>query len=252
MDQGPGLHNRRPYITSKICSLFTSFPQQLPEYDGIASKTEFWIEYVIREGFMTVDELAEGVSSVAWEALNYTSATRFLKEFRDAPHRSEQARPFVDKLCEYILRWFAIASVENLSTYRSYNPNAVARGGGEGFIHAASFIGHLIEWGLLSHHLVQRHLIKPLIAHNQSNINDFGVGAIYQLFAVAGNTLLRGLLEPEDVQTCLNALNLQILARIIAGFDAAKIKVRCASHSNSSGWSLTCLVRNFAGFMLRG
>ena len=62
------------------------------KYDELAPK----IEYVICEGFGTVDELVEEVSGVAWDNDgSFASVGRFLKEFRDAPHRSGQARSSV-------------------------------------------------------------------------------------------------------------------------------------------------------------
>ena len=207
MAEGPGFHRRGHHIASQIRTLLTSFHQGPSEYDGIASKIEFWIEYVLRERFMTVDELAEGVSSVAWDQCSsYTSAVRFLKEFRDAPHRSEQARSFVDKLWEHVLRWFAIAAAEDLSFFSDNSD--ITSGGGKGFIRAASFVGYLIECGVLGRDLVQRHLVKPLIAHR--DVNVFRAGAIYQLFYVAGNLLLRGFIEPEDVKVCFETLTAQI------------------------------------------
>ena len=213
MSQGAGFDNRRPYIISKIRSLLTSLPKGSPEYDKAAPDIEFWIEYVLRERFMAVDELVKGISWAAWYQSNYASVARFLKEFRDAPHRSEQARSFVDKLCEHVLRWFSIASVEDPMAYHEYCEEKVTIGGGKGFLWAASFVGHLIESGMLGHELVRRHLVKPLTAHHQGGQGDsnvFRVGAIYQLFVAAGNTLLRGLLEPEDVKVCFETLNAQI------------------------------------------
>ena len=102
MDKGRGLHNRGHYIALKIRSVVTSFPaNQLREYDKISPKIEFWIEYVLRERFTTVYELVEGVSCMAWFCFDsYASIARFFKEFREASHRSEQARSFVDELCE--------------------------------------------------------------------------------------------------------------------------------------------------------
>jgi hypothetical protein len=109
-----GYHNRKGPICSKIRSLLLPWKEP-SKYDQIAPKIEYWIEYVLREDFATVDELVEGVSDVAWDySGSYADVGRFLKEFRDAPHRSEQARSFVDQLCSHVLRWFAIASVEDL------------------------------------------------------------------------------------------------------------------------------------------
>ena len=236
MAQEPGFDNRRPFILSKIRSLLTSLPQGPPEYDKVAPDIEFWIEYVLRERFMTVDELVGGVSRMAWDSFNYASVARFLKEFRDAPHRSEQARSFVDKLCEHVIRWFAIASVEDPIEYNVYRTDKVAIHGGDGFVCAASFVGHLIESGMLDHELVRRHLVKPLTAHHhggQGDNNFFRVRAIYQLFIAAGNTLLRGLLEPEDVEGCFKTLNIWMdsIGKQLGAPITEKLKVRCVTHS---------------------
>ena len=164
---------------------------------------------------------------MAWTSCSsYASVGRFFKEFREAPHRSEQAKSFVDRLCEHILRWFAIAAVDNLKTDWT---SCIAMNGGGNLVNAASFVGHLIECGVLSHDLVRRHLVKPLMAHYQADGKDGGenirANAINNLFSAAGNTLLRGLLEPEDVQVCFAALDRH---------NAGKLQVRCATHSNVS------------------
>ena len=250
MTQELGFDNRRPYIALKIRSLLASFPQGSPGYDKVASDIEFWIEYVLHERFMTLDELVEGVSWAAWDESNCASVARFLKEFRDAPHRSEQARSFVDKLCEHILRWFAIASVEDPVPNRSYRDNKITIRGGEGFVCAASLVGHLIENGMLGHELVRRHLVKPLTAHHHGGHGDtnvFRASAIYQLFIAAGNTLLRGLLEPEDVKACFETLNAQMdpIGKQLGLSVAGELQVRRVTHSSASLRNLTCLVRDF-------
>jgi hypothetical protein len=222
-------------VGSKIRSLLISLTKEPSEYDEITPKIGYWIEYVLREDFLTVDELVEGVSHVAWEqGGSFASVGKFLKEFRDAPHRSEQARTFVTRMCTHVLRWFAIASAEDLDG----GCNA-----GSGFIRAASFVGYLIEWGLLSHELVRCHLIKPLISHRDNDANLLSPGAvravaIYVLFAAAGNTLLQGLLKPDDVQVCFHKLSLRPLPPM--GFDAAKLKVWRTIHDVISRWTLTC------------
>ena len=86
---------------------------------------------------------------------------------------------------------------------------------------AASFVGYLIERGLLSHELARQHLIKPLISHGDNNYHR--ASAIHQLFHTAGNTLLCGLLEPEDVQTCFEVLGPWIGR--IGGLDAVEMQV---------------------------
>ena len=255
MTQEPGFHHRGPYIASKIRSLLMALTNVPSDYDKITPKIEFWIEYVLRERFTTVDELVEGVSRVAWdEGGSYDGVTRFLKEFRDAPHCSEQARSFVDSLCEHVLRWFTIASAEDLV---SWGWGMVVKGGGNGLIRAASFVAHLIERGVLGHDLVRRHLVKPLIAHYPTGQNDakFRANAIYQLFSTAGNTLLRGLLEPEDVQARFETLDVHIVAGKIKWIDTGlKLEVRCVPHSKSPmpHQNLNRLIRNFARSIRHG
>ena len=232
MPNKAGFHNRKNPILSKIRSLLISLTNEPSKYhDRIIQNIEYWIKYALREDFMTVDELAEGVSCVAWEdGGSYASVGRFLKEFRDAPHRSEQARSFVTQLCSHVLRWFAIASAEDPSDDPYEQPDRVARRGGWGFVRAASFVGHLIECGLLSHELVRQHLIKPLTDHYYGYSGNFQrnpvrANAIYQLFIAAGNTLFQGLFEDEDVWVCFETLDAQDKAGKIKGYDAARVKV---------------------------
>ena len=107
-------------------------------------------------------------------------------------------------------------------------------------LHAASFVGHLIESGLLAREPVRRHLSKSLTTHycNDDNGGDVlkravRANAIYKLFTVSGNTLLRGLLEPENVQVCFERLETQISLGEIVGLDswsAARLNVRCGLH----------------------
>jgi hypothetical protein len=105
--------------------------------------------------------------------------------------------------------------------------------GASGFVHAASFIGYLIERGMLSHDLVRLHLTKPLTNHHYNHRYNYAgeitaedqlgrvrANAIYQLFAIARNTLLQGLLEPEDVLDCFEILE-------IFKADARELKVLC-------------------------
>lgn len=227
MAEGSNYRNCLEPICSKIRSLLISLTEEPSQYEQIASKTEFWIEYVLRQRFVTVSELAEGVSGVGWESGgSYASVGRFLKEFHGAPHRSEQAKSFVVQLCPEVLRWFAIASVEDF--WLSSGSGRIAIRGAPGFIRAASFVGHLIEWGLLSHDLVRQHLIKPLINQHNNCEHSYSaeavrVNAIYQLFTTAGDTLLQGLLEAEDVQVCFQALEFR--REWIDGFDPVKLQV---------------------------
>jgi hypothetical protein len=234
----PGYHNRQPVLAAKIRSLLCSLRPST--YDEIAPKIEYWIEYVITEQFTTTDDLVEQLSFVAWEYNEPRNVARFFKEFRDAPHRSERMRSFVDEVAIHVLRWFAIAAADNFaSTYNSkFNRDGPVTAGDNwlGFPRAASFVGHLIECGLLSHDVVRRHLIKPLVAHH--GYHNTRADAIYQLLVAAGNTLLQGLLEPGDVQVCFETLG--ACRGGIGGFDAAKLNVRCGSRSNASHYDLTC------------
>ena len=228
-----GYHNRQDVIAANIRRLLTSL--RPPTYDTIASKAEYWIEYAITERFTTYKELAEGVSSVAWDFEdNNSDIPRFLKELRDAPHRPEQMRSFVDELCLHILRWFAVASADSFGCLDG--SSAVTIGGGKGFVRAAWFTGRLVESGLLGRDLVRRHL-KPLTAHCYDNHQVDAVdqalciraNAIYQLFTTAGNTLLQGLLEPEDVQDCFEMMERRVSFGPVSGIDlpdAAKLNVR--------------------------
>ena len=225
----PGYRHRKGCIFSKIRSLLILLTNEPSRFDEVASKIGYWIEYVICEGLVTVDELVEGVSEVAWnEGGSFASVARFFKEFHDTPHRSGQARSFVAQLYTYVLQWFAIASVDDLSSWsRVYF--SISPGGGSGFVRAASFVGHLIESGLLAHDLVRRHLIKSLTSHDYHHLGDknspgtIRANAIYQLFAAAGNTLLQGLLEPEDAQACFGILDTR--RGWIGGFEPAKLQV---------------------------
>ena len=134
----------------------------------------------------------------------------------------------MEELCEHILRLFAIVSAENVSADR-YS-TSVGRCGEKGFIGAASLIGHLIERGLLSHELVRRHLVKPLIAHHYTDREDaqrsVRAMAIYQLFLAARYTLLQGLLEPGDVQTCFETLDTDISLEGAVGWDTEQLNVQ--------------------------
>ena len=257
MSNGDGFHNCKTPISWKIRSLLIYLTRQPSKYDWITQNLEYWIEYVLREDFTTVDELVEGVSYMAWEdGGSFANVGRFLKDFRDAPHRSEQARSFVTQLCSHVLRWFAIASVE-------HNPNpkqpdvggVIASHGGKGFIRAASFVGHLIECGLLSHELVRQHLIKPLADHYYGDRRVFQwhsvrANAIYQLFIAApGSTLFQGLFDAEDVWVCFETLDAQ--AGNIQGYDAVMVKVWYITHAKASTES-DSEARNFARLMKIG
>ena len=238
MSGNTGYHHRRIVIGARICNLLRSLGPST--YDEISPKIEYWIEYTLTEQSVNVEDLVEQLSSMAWDSGgSHPNIARFFREFYHAPHRSERARSFVDKFCEHVLRWFAAASAEVLEVSCSWHTSRVARCGGEGFIRAASFVGYLIEWCLLSHELVRRHLVKPLIAihYTDNDVTEryFRAMAIYNLFIAAKNMILQGLLEPEDVQACFETLDTDISTKVslpsgttLVGPDAAKIKVRCS------------------------
>ena len=143
-------------------------------------------------------------------------------------------------MCPYVLRWFAIAAVENLRTYSSYGE--ISSGGGA-FVRAASFVGCLIEFGLLDRELVQRHLTKSLTNHHYDDYKmdsneALRANPIYELFTAAENTLLQGLLEPGDVQACFDVLD--TWSRRGVKFSATKLKVQQTVHNNTSSCDLTC------------
>ena len=183
----------------------------------------------------TSPRLAERVSPVAWGTRgSHSDISRFLKGFRDAPHRSGRVKSFVDELCLCVVRWFAVASAEDL--WVRWHSGLVSERGGPGFVRAASFVGHLIECGLLGQNLVRRFIFKPLTAHfyNKDNFTKQSVraNAIYQLFTAAGETLLRGLLEPEVVQDCFEKLETRVSIGNVRGLDpldADRLDVRCSS-----------------------
>ena len=248
MTDGNGYHNRQSVLATNIRNLFIKLSSS--SYDEIAPRIEYWIEYVTTEQFTTIDDLAERVSSVAWYLPgSHSDISRFLREFRDAPHRSNGAKSFVDELCLHVLRWFAIASTD---FFPGRSDGGISICGGEGFIRAASFVGHLIERGLLSDELVRRHLVKPLTTHHfeENKYNDathYRTRAIYQLFIIAGNTLLQGLLEPEDVQTCFQIFDIRTWVKTngcqypspLPEFDKTRFDVRCDSRLDISHYDLT-------------
>ena len=241
---GSGYHHHKDVLAKKIRSLLCSLSPST--YDKTAPKIECWIEYVITEQFMTVKDLAERVSSLAWYFYPENARSivpRFLKESRDAPYRSEQMRFFVDELCHHVLRWFAVASADRLRMSQGYH-GSIPEGGAIGFVRAASFVGHLIEYGLLSRELVRRHL-KPLTHYDLDLTNGVDpvvmASVIYQLLTTAGNTMLRGLLEPGDVQVFFGILDAQTSSSSsgIVGLDsvrlgAVNLDVRCGSYLNTS------------------
>ena len=228
-------HNRQSSIASKIRSLLAVLTPAPSRYNDIAPKIEYWIEYAFRERLTTVNELVEGVSYVMWDGCSSClSIGQFLKEFRDAQCRSEQARSFVDRLCERILQWFVVAAAEDLD--ECWSP--IAGDGWEGLIRAASLVGRLIECGVLSHELVRRHLVKPLIAHYYTDHNGVAnsarIMAIYKLFLAARNTLLQGLLEPEDVRACFGILGTKISLQVGGGPDPETLNVRYLTYPDAT------------------
>jgi len=98
MTDGPSHHNRQLVLSMNINSLLYSLCPS--RYDEVAPR----IEYVITEQFTTIDDLVERVSPVAWPgSCSHSDISWFLKEFRDAPHRSNGAKSFVDELCLRVL-----------------------------------------------------------------------------------------------------------------------------------------------------
>jgi len=239
MSAEPGYHRRGEIIGPKIYSLLSQLSPST--YSETTPIIEYWIEYALTGQSITADDLVKRLSLLIWEFRpSNVEIARFLKEFHDSPHRSEQAKSFVDEFCSHILLWFAAASLEDIIMcpdrwYTGYP--RVVRNGATGFIQAASFVGCIIEHGLLSHELVRQHLVKPLINHHYTHddINETGkavrANALYRLFAVAGKTLLQGLLETNDVVACLAVL--EGISRQgptwIKDFDPAKLKVQSAT-----------------------
>ena len=234
-----GYHHRGTVIGTKIFNLLHSLGPAT--YDEISPNIEYWIDYGLTEQSVNANDLVDQLSSMTWDTSRSSDAdvARFLKQFRDAPRRSEKARSFVDGLCSRVLQLFAVASVEDLISWDGYNGGNIARYGGEGFICAASLVGHLIECGVLDHELIRRHLIKPLISHHytgpyRAEHKYFRAAAIYKLLTTAGNVLLRGLLKPEDLQLCFETLDSEIPSGRVAGLNGGKLLVRCAAHPGES------------------
>ena len=67
MPKSSSYHQRKEWISWKISSLLIRLDEEPSEYDEIAPKIKYWIEYVLREEFLMVDELVEEVSYVAWD-----------------------------------------------------------------------------------------------------------------------------------------------------------------------------------------
>ena len=156
---------------------------------------ESWIEVALTQELTTVDQLIEQVSDLAWRGSKnsfYSCFSRFLKEFRNSPHRSTQARSLVDGICARLFRWFAAASADDVDM--NWSDGRTAKNGGNGFMEGAPIVGHLIECQLLDYELVRLHLIKRLThhyPHPQGPARTVRTAATYRLFVVAGNTLLR-------------------------------------------------------------
>jgi len=200
---------------------------------------EYWIEYALTEQSLDVDDLVEQLSPWVWahrDSESDAAAARFLKQFRDAPHRSGKAKSFVDRLCSRVILWFTAASAEDPEPWNGSNAGKVGRYGGGGLINTALSVGHLVERGLFNREFVRRHLVKPLITHRYvDGVNvhqkSFRVEAIYHLLSAA-NTLLQGLIEPEDVNVCFEMLESEIPQGRVPGLDAGKLSVRCATRSD--------------------
>ena len=159
MNTGPGYRHHQYVLVANISDLLRALGPST--YNEVAPKIEYWIEHVITERFITADDLVEQLSPLAWKLSpeNHRSAIpRFLKEFRDAPNSSKEAKSFVDSFCFRILRWFMVALADSVPISKSSFDESVVLDGAKGFICAASFVGHLIERDLLSRELVRRYL----------------------------------------------------------------------------------------------
>ena len=228
--------NRGTGVSARIYSLLSYL--DTPTYDELAPKIEYWIELALTQQLTTVGELVDHLSILPWTIYRCpTSFARFLKEFRDSPRRSAQARSFVDKFCTRVFVWFAAASAEDLAM--DWQNDMVASGGGYGSIEAASFVGHLIERDLVDHELVRLHLIKSLTIHYYPQPDrpeeTVRVSAICRLFVAAGSTLVQGLLDPEDVQVCFRTLENRLSRHgTTAGLSRPKLEVQCVAHTNVS------------------
>lgn len=248
-----GYSNCKDILVTNLRTLLYSLNPST--YDELAPKVEYWIEYIITERFATPESLGEQLSIVVWHCTNFDAEIpQFLKEFRDAPNRSEQMRSFVDQFCLHALRWFAGASADSFQMNDS--SGSVPSGGGNGFVRAASFLGQLINRGLVGGELVRWHIVKPLTLYQTGCPNlDLVIraSAIYRLFTIAGDTLLQGLLEPADVQVCFGIVDAQNPSRYsgVVGFNDARLKVRYYSpQCLASEFNLR--TRNFVGSTPRG
>ena len=118
MSNGSGPYpDRHIALSSNISGLLYNLGPST--YDKVAPKIEWWIEYALGERLMTTSDLVEQISPVAWDDRgSHSDISRFLKEFREALHCSEQARSFIDGLCDYVPR------VENSQCeYRTHDPS---------------------------------------------------------------------------------------------------------------------------------
>ena len=228
--------DRGAVVSRRIYSLLSCLDTQA--YDKVAPQVGYWTELALTQQFTTVDKLVEDISGLAWTTYRCSASfARFLKEFRDSPHRSTQARSFVDDLSTRVFCWFAAASAEDLAM--AWQEDTVASGGGYGFVEAASFVGHLIDRGLLDHELVRLHLIKPLTTYYHPRFitpaEIVRANAIYRLFVAAGNTLVQGLLDPEDVRDCFGILQTYLLSgETTAGLSRPKLEVQYTTYPDAS------------------
>ena len=221
-------------VSRKIHSLF--FCLDIYTYDEVTPEIEYWTELALTQQFTTVDKLAEEVSFLPWTTYRCpASFTRFLKEFRDSPRRSTQARSFVNDLSTRLFWWFAAASAGAFAT--NLHTTTVTKNGGRSFVEAARSVGYLIRCDLLDHELVRLHLIKPLTTYYyprlETSAETIRAKAIYRLFNVTGNTLVQGLLEPGDAQVCFEILGTQSALGGTEWLPAAELKVQCATRPNT-------------------
>jgi hypothetical protein len=224
-------------VSGRIYLLLSCLDTQT--YDEVAPKIGYWFELALTQQLTTVDELVEYVSDVAWTIHHSPeSFARFLQEFRDSSRRSAQARSFVDGLCTRVFQWFIAASAEDLKMDDARN-RVAKKDEGRCFAESASVVGHLIKRSLLDHKLVRPYLVKSLTMHYYPHIETpaetVRANAICRLFAVAGSTLVQGVLEPEDVRVCFEILGARWSGPSgIEESPAAKLEVQCAAHPGVS------------------
>ena len=72
MPRVPGDHNCKTALGDSVGGLL--YLLRPSTYDKMTPKIEFWIEYIIKEGFSTPKDLAEQLSDIAWRNHNSNGA----------------------------------------------------------------------------------------------------------------------------------------------------------------------------------